>query len=93
MPPRFKSPAPRPSPSVSAVRLRPRHPPVSVADLALMLELDLLMGNRADFVARLQAALNAAALPDNAQKLPLAANIGMKRRASSTQGGCYDRPQ
>jgi len=46
---------------VKFISLRPRQPPVSVADLALMLELDLLMGHRVDFIKRLQSALDATA--------------------------------
>ncbi len=44
---------------VTMVRLNPRLPPVSVDDLALMLEIDLMLGLKKDFRARLQRALDA----------------------------------
>jgi len=46
---------------VSQVRINKRQPLINIADLALMLEIDLLMGNRADFIKRLQKALDSAA--------------------------------
>jgi hypothetical protein len=46
---------------VRCVALSPRHPAISVADLAFMLEIDLLLGRRKDFVSRLQKALNSVA--------------------------------
>jgi hypothetical protein len=46
---------------VHCVALSPRLPAISVVDLAVMLEIDLLMGRRKDFVSRLQKALNSVA--------------------------------
>jgi len=43
---------------IRTVRLDRRHPPVDVADLALMLEIDLAFGRPADFRRRLQRALD-----------------------------------
>ena len=40
------------------VTLDARHPPVSIEDLALMLEIEALQGGRSDFRKRLQRALN-----------------------------------
>jgi hypothetical protein len=48
--------------AVTRLCLNPRHPPVTVADLALMLEIDLLLGRKRDFRARLQKAIEAAAI-------------------------------
>lgn len=45
---------------VRLLYLTPRQPPLTVADLALRLELDLLLGRRNDFIKRLQKALDAA---------------------------------
>jgi hypothetical protein len=42
-------------------RLYPRHPPVWFGDLALMLEIDLLLGHKQDFRKRLRIALCATA--------------------------------
>ena len=41
-------------------RLARRHPPVSLDDLALMLEIDLALGQRRDFERRLRRALEEA---------------------------------
>ncbi len=45
----------------SRIALSSRNPAVSVEDLALMLEIDLGMGRRDEFVSRLRRALKAAA--------------------------------
>ncbi|MBI1273170.1 MAG: hypothetical protein GC131_03680 [Alphaproteobacteria bacterium] len=37
--------------------LNPRHPPVNVEDLALMLEIDLALGRKHDFQRRLRKAI------------------------------------
>lgn len=50
-----------PLPAFPALRLSRRHPPVTVEDLALMLEIDLALGRRQDFQKRLLKALQAAA--------------------------------
>ncbi|GEM_PF-2073873 len=49
---------------IVSLRLNPRHPPVSVEELAMMLEIDLALGRRGDFIKRLQNALDAAAFSD-----------------------------
>ncbi|MDD5586271.1 MAG: hypothetical protein PHY92_04855 [Alphaproteobacteria bacterium] len=46
---------------VRYISLNCRMPAVSVADLALMLEIDLMLNRREDYIKRLQRALNAAA--------------------------------
>lgn len=46
---------------VASVVITPRLPPVSVEDLGQMLEIDLGFGLRADFMRRLQNALDAVA--------------------------------
>jgi len=51
----------RSGPHVRLIRLDNRRPPVTVEGLALMLELDLLLGRRNDCLRRLQSALDAAA--------------------------------
>jgi len=45
----------------TGIPLSCRMPPISVADLALMLEIDLAFGHKKDFTKRLIKALNAAA--------------------------------
>lgn len=57
--PRLRRPVSSPS-RCAKLRVSRRHPPVSLADLALMLEIDLQLGRRRDFVARLRRALQAA---------------------------------
>lgn len=64
---RPSAPAARRSPKL---RLSPRHPPVSLADLALMLEIDLHFGRRRDFVSRLRRALQAASRQGFAPRNP-----------------------
>jgi hypothetical protein len=46
---------------ITAIRLNPNQSPVSVADLALMLRIDLMLGRQRKFETRLQQALDAAA--------------------------------
>jgi hypothetical protein len=74
-----KCPAPRAQkassakPAVKTIRTRRGLPPVSIEDLALMLEIDLALGRRRDFRSRLQKALNAvASAPLRARHLPFA---------------------
>lgn len=40
--------------------LTPNHPMATIDDLARMLEIDLIIGNRDDFIARLRKALKSA---------------------------------
>jgi len=60
MPTIHSRPAPA-LPPLDALRLTPRLPPVSLDDLAVMLELDLMvMGNKQTFAARIKRALHTA---------------------------------
>lgn len=43
------------------LKLSERHPPVTLPELALMLEIDLHLGRKNDFLCRLRAALKAVA--------------------------------
>ncbi len=45
-----------------AIRLTPNLPPVSVDDLSMMLEIDLLLGRKKDFRRRLRRALESLVL-------------------------------
>ncbi len=74
----------------SHVRLNPNLPPISVEDLALMLEMDLFLGQREDFTTRLRSALHAVAqqgktktrprrLRSPAQHLPLGPPGGISK--------------
>ena len=53
----------KPAPRVLFVQPNPRHPPVTVPQLADMLQLELLMGRPKAFLRRLQNALDSAATP------------------------------
>ncbi len=52
----------------TVIPLSCRMPPISVADLALMLEIDLAMGQKKDFTKRLIKALNAVTELSNQKK-------------------------
>lgn len=47
----------RPKPCIHRITLRAGQPPVSLDDLALMLEIDLALGRKLDFNRRLRRAL------------------------------------
>jgi hypothetical protein len=57
---RFKVPAVKPFTKPLLLRLSRHHPPCTINDIALMLELDLALGNKQDFERRLRKAITEA---------------------------------